>query len=110
MVKQGCESKLEPARPVPKFDKPKVFLIDMDDTCLPAAQKAGFNVSSGTFGAPCRITPTGGLVPLANSSRLPNAAEQEIIFIDLLAHRIEDHTDRERVDPRKTPGVWAQCC
>lgn len=45
------ESELDPS---PKYQKPKIMLVDIKDDAEVVLKKAGFNVTSGTFGTPYR--------------------------------------------------------
>ena len=67
----------------PKYQKPKILLIDLPDTVLDGVRSAGFNASAGTFGSPYKVARSDSYVPVIPEARLPNYTEQEIIIIDL---------------------------
>lgn len=93
----------------PKYPKPKILLIDMDDRCATALQAAGYNVCVGTFGTPYRVKPSKSLYYVSlSSSHLPNHEEQEIVVVNLLG---PDPTD---APPGNVPGdtvkaFWQSC-
>lgn len=75
---------LAKATPTLRYAKPKLLLIDMDAACAEALNYAGFNVSTGTFGAPYNVKPSDTCHPIPRRSwQLPNVEEQEIIFANL---------------------------
>lgn len=67
----------------PKFPKPRVMLIDIDqhtDQCL---RDAGFNVTTATFGSPRQVERSDNLYPVDHSwADLPGHEEQEILMIN----------------------------
>jgi hypothetical protein len=70
---------------IPRYPKPKILLIDVDNRCAEVLRNAGYNVNIGTFGTPYKIKKSNELyyVPLS-STDLPNYEEQEIIIVNTL--------------------------
>jgi hypothetical protein len=68
----------------PKYSKPKLLLIDMDDLCVEKLRQAGYDVSIGTFGKPHRVERSSDLNYVSlESFSLPNYEEQEIIIVNI---------------------------
>jgi hypothetical protein len=88
--------------------KPKVFLIDLEDSTTELLRGAGINASAGSFGAPYRVEISSKYEPARNSARLPGYTEQEIIFIDL-AIEPADEPVGDVAFASDTNGVWIQC-
>ena len=69
----------------PKYDKPKIMLLDMGDKCEAVLRDAGYNVSVGTFGYPCDVKRSTKVFPVVlDGLELPNFEEQEIIVANTL--------------------------
>lgn len=66
-----------------KYPKPKILLVDLDADCTESLRSAGYNVRSGSFGAPYPVKPSDGAVRVVDNSDLPNFEEQEIVIADL---------------------------
>ena len=62
---------------------PKILLIDIKDESEKLLKSAGFNVESGTFGNPYKVTKSAKYLPISFNAKLPNYQEQELIIIDL---------------------------
>lgn len=68
----------------PKYEKPKILLIDLPDDVFERALSAGYNASAGTFGSPYEVNKSDNYLPvIIKEFDLPNYTEQEIIFVDL---------------------------
>jgi hypothetical protein len=67
---------------IPKYPQPKILLMDLEAEVEETLKQAGYNVETGSFGAPVKVSaePEYALVPLARSS--PNETEQEIVVLD----------------------------
>lgn len=88
------------------YDKPKILLVDLDDTTATAVQKAGFNIARGTFGVRYKLSPQSGHLPVVLSYELPNHTEQDVIFIDLKPPRTVPYSEHAKINPRVAP-LWA---
>jgi len=75
-------STLETAR---KYKKPKILLVDLDDSVHKRLESMGLNVRKGTFGRPYTLGPQQyrEFRVVHPNATLPNIHEQEIIIIDL---------------------------
>jgi hypothetical protein len=69
----------------PKFPHPKILLMDLPDDVEQALSKAGYQVETGTFGAPIRVTRDPELVALPRGEAPANDTEQEIVIVDCAA-------------------------
>lgn len=88
--------------------KPKVFLVDFEDSATESLRDAGINATAGSFGTPYRVEISSAYEPVRNSARLPGYAEQEIIFIDLASEpEAEPVGDVEFA--LDSTGVWIRC-
>ncbi|MBC7076862.1 MAG: hypothetical protein H5T92_00910, partial [Synergistales bacterium] len=83
----------------PKYPKPKILLIDLDNHCAEVLQDAGYNVSIGTFGIPYRVKRSSDLHYVSLSAcRFPNYEEQEIVIANIMA------PDPAGIPPTDEPG------
>jgi len=84
-----------------KYKKPKILLVDLDDSVHERLESMGLNVRKGTFGRPYAVGPPCNrdirVVQLNES--LPNMHEQEIVIVDL--------TEPE-VDPNPPSAVFQE--
>ncbi|WP_269633133.1 hypothetical protein [Pelomonas sp. BJYL3] len=89
--------------------KPKVFLVDLDDSVTLALRDSGINATAGSFGTPYRCEISSSYQPWRNSERLPDGyAEQEIIFVDL-ACEPADGPIGELQCALDSDGYWIGC-
>ena len=93
----------------PKYPKPKILLIDLKDDSEAVLRKAGFNVSSGTFGRPYRVPKSDEFVPVIPNGSLPETGEQEIVIIDLLADEPLEEPQGQKVTSEGENDWWAKC-
>ena len=93
---------------IPRYEKPKILLIDLPEDVLKNVKSAGFNVSAGTFGSPYKVPKSDGYYPVIFEYDLPNFSEQEIIFIDLTAPKILDNPPREKLTSDGELDWWAK--
>jgi len=69
---------------IPKYEKPKILLVDLPEETLPLVQSAGFNAVSGSFGTPYEVKPDNRYLPVIPNAHLPgDYTEKEVIIIDL---------------------------
>ncbi|KXB07062.1 hypothetical protein AKJ51_02135 [candidate division MSBL1 archaeon SCGC-AAA382A20] len=67
----------------PKYEKPKIMMLDMPKACTKTLQKAGYNMTEGSFGLPYKVKRSDKPKYVSLDSRnLPNYEEQEIIFVN----------------------------
>ncbi len=85
----------------PKYDKPKILLVDLPYDCTNALAEKGYNVESGTLGRPYNVSAVSKYVissdmttrrlaanedsycPVISCAPPPNHAEREVLFINL---------------------------
>jgi hypothetical protein len=97
----------EPANP--KYQHPKILLIDTIPEIAKTLETEGYNVSSGTFGTPYRVQKGSGYRPVVVNPSLPNYTEQEIVVIDLVPGAPTDEPPGEKMAPEKELDWWAKC-
>ena len=94
----------------PKYEKPKILLIDLPDDVLERVQSVGYNASAGTFGSPYKVDKSDDCSPvIIKEFNLPNHTEQEIIFVDLTPPETLDDPEREKLTTDGEPDWWAKC-
>ncbi|HYT54594.1 MAG TPA: hypothetical protein VEQ38_07775 [Verrucomicrobiae bacterium] len=98
-----------PAGPQIKFAKPKILLIDLDDDVEKTLQAEGYNVTSGTFGAPYQVGKGSHYEPVVIKASLPNYTEQELFVIDLEAPKTLPAAPADKVTPMEELDWWAKC-
>lgn len=93
----------------PKYQKPKILLIDLPGACVDRVLAVGFNVLAGTFGSPYKIEISDGYEPVVAKASLPNVTEQEIVIIDLTSPKTLDSPGSEKSKPDSENDWWAKC-
>lgn len=68
----------------PRYPKPRVMLIDLDEEVATCLKDLGYNVVIGSFGHPYEVEPRDRLVSVSGDHALSGFEEQEIVVIDLL--------------------------
>jgi hypothetical protein len=106
--KDGIESAHKPNPAEPKYEKPKILLVDINEV-EPALKAEGYAIESGTFGAPYRVKREDKFVPLISEFDLPNHTEQEIVVVDLVPSKILDAPTGEKHTSEGTPDWWVSC-
>lgn len=95
---------------IPKWEHPKILLIDIENDVEIALKSEGYNVLVGSFGIPYKVSKSDNLAPVIMSGfRLPNYTEQEIIIIDLEPAKASDKPDREKQTSDGQDDWWASC-
>ena len=94
----------------PKYQKPKILLIDLPHDCLDYVQEStGYNILSGTFGSPYKVDIGDNSQPVIVKASIPNYAEQEIIIIDLTPPTTTDGPQGEKMVSKGELDWWAKC-
>jgi hypothetical protein len=105
----GVESSNASTSTEPKYEKPKILLIDLDNKVLTAIKSEGYNVEAGSFGAPYKVTRSDSYVPLIAQLELPPYTEQEIVIIDLMPPDIVDKPSGEKATSDGQNDWWVRC-
>jgi len=92
-----------------KYDKPKILLIDMPEEATNSLLNQGYNVSTGSFGNPYKVTQSDSYEPVISNGKLPNVTEQEIIIIDLEEPEILKEPKGEKHTSDGDDDWWASC-
>ena len=92
-----------------KYDKPKILLIDTPEEATNALLNQGYNVSTGSFGNPYKVTQNDSYKPVICNHKLPNVTEQEIIIIDLEEPEILKEPKGEKHTSDGENDWWASC-
>lgn len=93
----------------PKYDRPKILLIDVGPESKKALDEEGYNVSSGTFGTPYKVAKGANYEPVVFRAVLPNYTEQEIIVVDVQADEAVAGPPGEKITPMEELDWWAKC-
>src|SRR5437667_480309 len=93
----------------PKYDRPKILLIDMDESVQKLLERQGYNVAPGTFGTPYRVQKHAGYLPVIFKATLPEFHEKEIIILDLVPHEPTTEPPGEKLVPMEDLDLWAKC-
>src|SRR2546422_4354960 len=91
-----------------KYKRPKILLIDIDESAESAVARAGYNVSAGTFGTPYKVNRGSGYQPVIVEATLPNYTEQEIIVLDLDVGDRRGEPPAEKSVPLEELDWWAK--
>ncbi len=86
-----------------KYKKPKILLVDLDDSVHDRLESMGLNVLKGTFGRPYSVGPQPSPGPrvVYLNAMLPNIHEQEIIIVDLTEPEPSSSHIEEKSPPDK---------
>ena len=104
---QALQDLVKPPPP-PRFDHPRVLLLDLDDAVLDRLREAGFRVAAGTFGAPYTVARAEGMAPVVLNGQLPgDFTEQEVVIVDLAAGPVRDEPSAEFSGSVYEPTWWA---
>ncbi|NQE46089.1 hypothetical protein C5S31_08730 [ANME-1 cluster archaeon GoMg2] len=109
MWKRDTDKEKPSKKDTPKYQKPKILLIDLPDSVLDSVRFAGFNASTGTFGSPYKVELSDGYRPVIYKADLPNYTEQEIIIIDLTPPETLDNPEGEKMTSEGENDWWAKC-
>lgn len=93
----------------PKYDRPKILLLDVGEKSEKALKGEGYNISRGSFGTPYKVSKSAGYEPVIFKAALPNYTEQEIIVVDLLAEEPTASPPGEKFTPMEELDWWAKC-
>lgn len=108
-IKPPSEQPVESGAATPKYQHPKILLIDTAPEVGETLTKDGYNVSNGTFGTPYKVHKDSGYQPVVVKVALPNFTEQEIVVIDLVSDEPEDGPPGEKMTPTRELDWWAKC-
>ncbi len=95
--------------PAPKYQHPKILVIDTAPEIAKALSKEGYNISIGTFGTPYKVQKSSGFEPVVVKASLPKYTEQEIIIVDLVPSEPEPGPPGEKMTPMEEDDWWAKC-
>lgn len=89
---------------VPKYPQPKILLMDLDTEVEETLKRAGYNVETGSFGAPVKVPTKSEYVVVPVAKAAPNETEQEVIVLD---NGPLKSVERELPDPvEREPHFW----
>lgn len=96
--------------PEPRFPRPHVLLMDLDEGAECALRKAGFNVSVGSFGKPYATEQANAMAQVVwNGSINLDVSEQEVVVVDLgYAGQVPAPANAHPV-PEGVPTWWCDC-
>jgi len=90
-----------------KYQRPKIFLVDLGDRVEEVLLSEGYRVTSGSFGRPYRVEMDSKYTPVIANYRLPNYTEQEVVVINLFAGEPADGPEGEKMVPMGERDIWA---
>ncbi len=93
----------------PKYQHPKILLVDTRPDVLKTLEAEGYNVSAGTFGKRYKVEKGSGYHPVVLKASLPNYTEQEIVIVDLVTDEPESGPLGEKQTPMEELDWWAKC-
>jgi hypothetical protein len=103
------EEQAEQQTSVPKYPRPKILVIDLEDQSKVRLVTEGYNVSEGTFGTPYKVRKSDGFEPVIPNGSLSNFTEQEIIVLDLVPAKQLDGPVGEKLVSEGENDWWASC-
>jgi len=109
MWKRNTDKEKPSKKDTPKYQKPKILLIDLPDSVLDSLRSLGFNASAGTFGSPYKVELSDSYRSVICKPDLPNYTEQEIIIIDLTPPKTLDSPEGEKMTSNGEKDWWAKC-
>lgn len=92
----------------PKYPKPKILLIDMEDQVSAPLKALGHQVDTGTFGLPYRVNQSSDWSQVIGDADLPNVAEQEVVVVDLSPRSPQPRPFGAPRRPRDETDRWAK--
>ncbi|MBL8678570.1 MAG: hypothetical protein JNK05_05370 [Myxococcales bacterium] len=107
--KTGSHNSTNSGPTTPKYQHPKILLIDSAPEISEALKKEGYNITTGTFGTPYKVTKDSTYQPVVAKASLPNFTEQEIIVIDLVPSEVDSAPPGEKMVPASDLDWWAKC-
>lgn len=111
MARTAGNTKTTSARlPGPKYHKPLILLLDLEDETQAALEAAGYNVSTGSFGKPYRVDKSDDFEPVITNATFPaNFAEHEVVVVDLEPWNTLNRPMGEKRTPLGEEDWWAKC-
>jgi hypothetical protein len=104
MSKQGLvEKAAAEALSAPKYPRPKILLMDLEAKVEETLKRAGYNVETGSFGAPVKVPAERKHVAVPVARAAPNETEQEVIVLD---NGALDPIEREHQIPLKERSIF----
>ena len=99
-----------PVPPVsPKYVRPKILLVDLTSDVETVLEKEGYNIVSGSFGRPYKVTKGSNYEPVVVKASLPNYTEQEVVIIDLVPDKPSSEVPGDKLVPNEELDWWAKC-
>jgi len=90
------------------FEKPSIFLIDVEDEVKQELSKYWSSVSSGTLGKPYKIEASSSWSPVIQHRKLAGYEESDLIIIDLALPEKDQYPIGNRHYPEAEPDLWAK--
>lgn len=81
-MSESVERAAAEALNTPKYPRPKILLMDLDAETEDTLKRAGYNVETGSFGAPVKVPARSEHLSVPIARAAPNETEQEIIVLD----------------------------
>lgn len=94
-----------------KYPQPNILLVDMSSETETALKAKGYNVSSGSFGVPYKVTRDDSYLPVIVNGNLTKSAvsEQDIVIVDLVSSNSLEEAQGEKHTSQGELDWWAKC-
>lgn len=94
----------------PIYMKPKVLLLDLEDSENDALIEMGLNVSVGSLGKPYKVNKSSNYQRVICESNLPNYTEQEVVVVDFhYGLNIDSPQNKNPNSDDEEFDLWAKC-
>jgi len=95
---------------LPKYSRPKILLVDMEEETETILKAEGYHVSVGSFGTPYRVLKSDDFLPvIINGSLPPDFAEHEIVVVELSSGTLLNGPRGEKYTSLGEEDWWASC-
>ncbi len=74
----------------PKYPKPKILLIDLEEEIESKLKTSGYNISTGSFGSPYKVNKEDKYNFIYSDAEMPTVRDQEIFILDQHIKKILD--------------------
>nr|WP_152664999.1 hypothetical protein [Pseudomonas toyotomiensis] len=91
------------------FEKPSVFLVDIDQRVSRELRSVYSSVVSGTLGVPYTVRVDGTWLPVIQHEELIGYEESDLIVVDLTTQEIAERPRGDKHTPDSEIDIWAKC-
>lgn len=91
------------------FERPSIFLIDIDQDIETELCKICSNILSGTLGTPYSVELDGQWQAVIQHEKLTGYEESDLIIVDLAVREVAKHPIGKKHTPDSEIDIWAKC-